>query len=251
MELIDLRATSLSHAEFGQLIKENLSSLQKAGIDTTANPLVNRYIVQMIADSELIDKGLFQIKKKDETDQLKQLDRTRDVSLMAFGRQFRVFAISKKENEKQAYELLKIVWNVFKKSGKLNYEAQSNAVDNLLEDLALAKYQGAIGTLKLTDFIADIATDNQNFKALFSLRNVQTANTIVYDMKEIRKATYKNYRHFAELIVSLARVEGAPETYFVSILKIVNQIRNYFSKLLAKRKGRTKKKLPKQAAMEA
>jgi hypothetical protein len=48
---------------------------------------------------------------------------------------------------------------------------------------------------------------------------------------------FKNYTNYTQYVLSLAKVNTSND-YYKNILNIVNQTRNYYSDLLAKREGR-------------
>jgi hypothetical protein len=91
MLLHKLKIARLTHLEAGQLIKSSIKDLETAAISTVTDTHVDAYVQKMAADSILFDKGLLQIKKNQETEDIAKLDAERDVSLAAFNRQLKVY----------------------------------------------------------------------------------------------------------------------------------------------------------------
>ena len=231
-----LRFASLSHLEAGQIIKRNLEDLVTAAINTTTDVHINNYIQVLTANSNSFDLALIQIKKKQETEVLIALDQQRDTALSFFNRQLRVYQISENAAHITAFKALKIVVDAHKDLASLNYEAESNGIDNLLSEFGNSTFAPHITTLNLAPFVQRIQTTNNNFKTTFSVRSTDVASTVIYDAKILRKAMYDNYTNYINYVLALANVTTA-NNYYDTILDIVNQSRKYFSDLLARRDG--------------
>jgi Family of unknown function (DUF6261) len=237
MVLHKLTATALTHLEAGQLIKSNIKDLETANITTTTDVHINNYVQKMIADTEVYDKGLLQIRKNEETEELAALDQIRDLSIGTFNKQLNVFSNTRIPARMIAYKSLIIVAKKYKGLAKLNYEAESNGIDNLIEDLTKTEYTPHIATLKMEEFVEDLQQTNEDFKLKFSQRSADISLTEIFDMKLIRKATFKNYDSYIQYVLSLARVDTDSD-YHKNILNIINQNRKYYSDILARREGR-------------
>ena len=238
-DLHKLRLASLFHIEAGQLIKSNINDLTTANVNLTTDPIIQNYINKLTTDSGLMDLALIQIRKQQETDALEMLDKERDDSFWSLNLQLKVFKKSKNVAEKTAFNTLKIPFNAYKNIDVLNYEAESNAVDNFIIELAKPVYASAISTLNLSGLISQLSTDNAAFKTLFSTRSTTVAGTTHYDAKAIRKTMIANYTAYVGYVLSLTNAtEGQPNNaYYDSILDIVNTIRKYYSDMLARREG--------------
>ncbi|WP_396168243.1 DUF6261 family protein [Flavobacterium sp.] len=236
MLLHKLKITRLTHLEAGQLIKSSIKDLETAAISTVTDTHVDAYVQKMAADSILFDKGLLQIKKNQETEDIAKLDAERDVSLAAFNRQLKVYELDVNPNFIAAYKAITIVVKKYKNLAKLNYEAESNGIDNLVDDLISPAYAPYIATLELDNFVSRIKNSNTDFKLKFSQRNTEISSTEHYDMKSIRKNALENYNNYTQYVLSLAKVNSA-DPYYTAILNIINQSRKYYSDMLAKRDG--------------
>lgn len=234
MQLHKFSFPRLTHLEAGQFIKTTLKDLQTGGVKTTTDPNINAYVVKLTADSVLLDKGMLQIQKNQETEAIAALDFARDNTIIMFQRQLSVYELSLVPAQIVAFKAVKIVVNNYKNLTDLNYEAESNGIDNFLADLASADYAAHVTTLTLAPFITNIKTANEAFKLKFSRRNIGISTTEVIDVKAVRKIAFINYSSFADYVLALAKVTTA-NTYYKDILNIVNQSRSYYSDLLAKR----------------
>lgn len=236
MLLHKLKIARLTHLEAGQLIKSSIKDLETAAINTATDTHINAYVQKMAADSILFDKGLLQIKKNQETEDIAKLDVERDVSLAAFNRQLKVYELAVNPEFITAYKAIVIVVKKYKNLAKLNYEAESNGIDNLVDDFNSPAYAPHIATLKLEDFVNRIKNSNTDFKLKFSQRSTEISSTEHYDMKSIRKSTMENYNNYTQYVLSLAKVNSG-DPYYTAILNIINQTRKYYSDMLAKREG--------------
>jgi len=236
MVLHKLNSARLTHLEAGQLIKSSIKDLETAAINTATDTHINSYVTKMVTDSALFDKGLLQIKKNKETEEIARLDQLRDLSLTAFNRQLKVYELSINPLFVASYKAVTIVVKNYKNLATLNYEAESNGIDNLITDLRGTSYAPHIATLKMGDFVAAIATTNDDFKALFSKRSTAISATEVFNIKQIRKTVFNNYTNYTQYVLSLAKVNTGNEHY-KNILNVINQTRKYYSDLLAKREG--------------
>jgi hypothetical protein len=238
-KLHNLNLSKLYHLEAGQLVKSNITNLATAGIDLATDGSIQNYITQLTADSQQMDLALLQIQAQQETDELETLDMKRDTSVRVLRMQLNIYKSSDNPAEVAAYKVLKPAFTTYKNIEKLNYEAENNAIDNFIDELAKPIYATAIATLNLSGLIARMSNDNVAFKNLFSTRSVITAGTIKYDTKAIRKTMLENYNAYAGYVLSLTNATaGLPiNAYYSSVFEIVNTIRKYYSDLLARRFG--------------
>jgi hypothetical protein len=238
-KLHKLRLTALHNLEAGQLVKSNITNLATAGINLSTDPIVQNYVTQMTADSTQMDLVLLQVRAQHETQELETLDIKRDTSVRVLRMQLNIYKNSDNPAEVTAYNVLKLPFNTYKDIEKLNYEAENNAIDNFITELAKPQYAAAIATLNLSGLITRMGNDNNSFKTLFSTRSITAAGTTNYDSKAIRKNMITNYEAFATYILSLTNATaGMPNnSYYNSIFDIIDTIRKYYSDLLARRGG--------------
>ena len=236
-KLHNLKITSLTHLEAGQLIKSNLADVVTASLNTTTDPLIHNYLALLTADSVQMDLALIQVKAQQETHNLEVLDMSRDASVRVLRMQLNIYSHSNIPAEVTAYSVLKIPFNAYKTIEKLNYEAENNAIDNFVAELAKPVYATAITTLNLGGLITRMKNDNTAFKALFSTRSITVAATANYDAKAIRKTMITNYEAYAIYVTSLTNATAnlATNAYYLSLFNIIDNIRNYYSDMLARR----------------
>ena len=238
-KLNKFRLASLHHLEAGQLIKRNVDDLFTANINLNTDPLIKSYIDKMIVDTAQMDLALVKIAAQQETKDLELLDHKRDRSVVVTRLQLKIYKNSDDAAEVAAYNTLAIPFKAYGKIETLNFEGETNAIDNFVQELAKPVYASAIATLNLSSFITRMSNDNNAFKALFSSRSTNVANTILYDTKAIRKNLIADYTAYANYVTSLANatIGLANNQYYLDIFNIINNIRKYYSDVLARRTG--------------
>ena len=235
----NLKTSALYHIEAGQLVKRNIDDVATAGIILATDPLIQNYFTQMTADAAQMDLALIQIRAQQETQNLELLDQKRDTSVRVLRMQLRIYSNSDNNAEVAAYSKLKLAFDAYKDIEKLNYEAENNSIDNFVVELAKPAYIAAIATLNLSGLITRMQNDNTAFKTLFSTRSTAIAGTTHYDAKILRKTMLGNYDAYTNYVTSLTNATaGLPNNgYYLSLFNIMDNIRKYFSDLLARREG--------------
>lgn len=124
---------------------------------------------------------------------------------------------------------------------KLNYEAESIAIDKLITELTGPAYSPKVSLLRIDRYVQRMQNANENFKTLFANRMTTEAFTESYDMKVIRKETLNKYSQFATYVLAMAIALDTP--LFNNALNLLNTARKYYADLLARRaNSKTEKK---------
>ena len=117
----------------------------------------------------------------------------------------------------------------------VNYEAESLGVDNLIVELRNGIHLPAVQLLMLERHINNLETANTNFKKKFDIRSTDTISTIVYDAKALRTTILDTYKELAEYVLVMAKRRNTQ--YYLDILTVVNNGRDYFANILARHDG--------------
>lgn len=242
--LENLRLASLTHLETGQLIKRHLADL--ATLASPMDEVLRAYLSKLIHYSSLFDKSLLQLRKNEETEKIHLQDAARDKAIAFFTRALNVYELSDDPKELEAYKSLALLLKVFKGLGALNYEAETNGIDNLLQDLGKIEYLAKVEVMQLGRFVERLAKENEKFKVLFSNRLMIESQKEHFDTKKIRKEMLDEYSKFTNYLLVMAQNTNTVE--YINRLNIINIGRKYYADLLAKRKGTKEKgKEPEQA----
>lgn len=236
--LVGLNLARLQNLEVGQHVKGVLKGIAdlESGLITDANFL--NYYARLGEASVQFDKAMLKITKSDETLKITNADALRDKAITAFQRQLSVYELSEDETEIEAFNSLNTVMKTYKNLQRWNLEEETNGIDNLLDELASAKYAAHIATLNLQNFQDRIKSSNEKFKSFFNSRTNEQVNTEYYDTKALREELTDQYNLLAEYTLTLSKAVNTEA--FNKPLDVFNTVRKYYADLLAKRKG-TKK----------
>ena len=156
----------LVHLEFGQHIKSINNGINLLGGIVTDPDFIS-YMTALNNESTEYDKAMVQIFKSDETAKIVAADLLRDNFVSTTKRALYVFEKSTDENELLAFLSLQTLFNVYGAVQTMNFEEESNAIDNLVTDLNGSKYLPHVTTLDISSFVAKMNQANLDFKLLF------------------------------------------------------------------------------------
>lgn len=235
LKLEPLRLSGLTNMEAGQLLKRHLSDLATLNPQLLTDAPFNSYLQALANHSVLLEKGLAQIRKNEETQKIEMADANRDKANVAFSRALKLYAVSDVLDEVEASRVLSILFDNFKNLPALSYEAETIAIDKLVDELEKESYAAEINLLQLGRYMNRMKTTNDQFKALFGGRITTSAVTETYDMKTIRIDALKKYSDFTTYVLAMAKALETP--LFVQALNLLNTARKYYADLLARRTG--------------
>ena len=242
-KLEPLRITALTHFEVGQLLNRHLAEIGKlapslkapsVGAQFTDGPL-NAYLGRLTSAQSVFKLALVQVQKNDETEKIELADTARDKAVTAFNRAIKTSLLSENTKEVDAAKSLNTLLKSFKKLQLLNFEAESIAIDQMVVELQKESYLPKVELLNLGQFVMRMKAANSSFKMLYEGRTEGEVLKESYNAKSLRLALIKEYKYFADYVVSMARAHDTDE--FNSILLWLNNTRKEYSDLLARRAG--------------
>lgn len=237
MKLHKLDFSHLQYVESGQFIIRFLTDFQNSNLVATEDADFNALYQSLLQQSPVYDRALMQIQSRAESKQLMQLDTARDKKMATVRTAINTFRHTDNADEKTAFDLIQTLLKTYKGIERMNFEAESLAVDNFIAELRSPRFSGAAVVLGLESHLANLETANTNFKTLFSTRSTGINMTEVFDTKALRKKILDTYKDLAEYVAVMAKRKGTP--FYTDLLTILNTGRSYFSDLLARRKGTT------------
>lgn len=188
---------------------------------------------QIRTQSEVYEDALIQVRKNQETEKIVAADADRDKAVSAFRMAIKLHAAGDDPDEAEAARSLSILFAAYKNLARLNYEAESLAIDKLISDLNSPAYVEKINFLHLSKYVIRLGDTNYAFKSLFSGRMVTTAMNETFDMKAIRIELQSTYNDFCDYVLAMAKALNTP--LFVTSLSLLNAARKYYADLLARR----------------
>ena len=233
LKLEPLKTSHLTNMEAGQLIKRHLSDFATIDPALPSDSPFNAYIQYLTTQSALYQKGLAQVQASEETAKIALADQNRDIAVNAFSRGLKLYDLSDDPQEVEASRSLGLLFEKFKNLPGLNYEAESNGIDKLVEELQKPAYQAKVNLLQMNRYVTRLQTTNENFKVLFGNRITAEAMTETYNLKVIRKEMFAKYSDFANYLLSMAKALNTP--LFTASLNLLNTARKYYADILARR----------------
>ena len=228
-----LKTSALTNMEAGQLMNRHLSDLSTIDPNLLTDVPYNNYMTNITGKMETYKKALAQVQKSEETEKIGLADDARDKAVGAFNMAIKLHAASDDPAEVEASRGLGILFGTYKNLAKLNYEAESLAIDKLTTDLNSPAYIEKVNYLHMNKYVSRLSDTNTTFKNLFSGRMVTDASTESFDMKAIRKDLQETYNDFTAYVLSMAK--ATESQLFATALNLLNTARKYYSDLLARR----------------
>ena len=179
MKLHKLNTSLLLYVESGQFVVRLLTDFSNSTLDANDDPEFSALFESLKVQTPVYSKALMQIQARAESEELLRLDGVRDRKIITIRRAVNVFAYADDMEEKQAYAMLKTIQSTYKNVEEMNFEAESLALGNYIEELRGPNFIGATQTLGLTPHIAALENANNEFKMLFSTRSTAITNTEV------------------------------------------------------------------------
>jgi hypothetical protein len=229
--------------EAGQLINRHLVDIDTIDPALRTDLPYNTYVQDLTGLSGNYENALAQIRQDEETKKIGIADNGRDKSLSFFSWGLKMYSVSDEPDEVEASRGLQIVYRNFKDIAKLNYEAESMAIDKLVIELEKPQHAAKVAKLGMERHVARIKSTNETFKALFGGRMVENSMTEVFDMKIVRKETFAKYGEFCAYVLAMAKAHN-DLALFTDTLKLLNGARKYYADLLARRNSKGDKETP-------
>lgn len=240
LKLETIHLPSLHHAEFGQFIDRFFDDVQKNGLNTDTDADFKSLYDALKAKNPTYSKALEQIRENENTQKIAELDKERDNDFQALKDSIKPYRNAKRDNQKQAYNTLKIVLDEYKNVASLSYEEETKKLESLISLLKGSEYQSAVTTLKIGDFLADLETSNKAFDTLFAQRSAQNIGKETFNTRALRKEMTEIYRKLCVYTETLANIKQ--DDFYKKALEIINNSRKYYADTLAKRGGVSKGK---------
>jgi hypothetical protein len=120
---------------------------------------------------------------------------------------------------------------------KINYQAETSILDNLVDDLKNeAENAAAVELLGLSDTVAEIKDANGQFSAIYLDRVGEDASKDVIAAGELVEVCMERYNILVKHIEAHATINPSDEIN--SLIKNLNELIERFNRLLARREGR-------------
>ena len=230
-KLVSLDIYVMHHAEFGQFIDRFINDFSEANLDLNTDSDFKTLFDDLKSKVPTYNKSLVQIRENENTKKIAELDKERDNDFQALKDSIKPYRNAKKDQQKKAYNTLKILLDEYKNITTLSYEEETKKISSLLLSLKNSDYQPHITTLKIEEFISELEKSN----TLFGERSAQNIGKESYDTKALRKEITDIYRKLTNYIIALVEIKTDP--FYRKTLEVINNSRKYYADTLAKRNG--------------
>jgi hypothetical protein len=234
--LVAFRAQSLTNVETAELISRHLTDFEKLDKGVITDPHVINYETLLKDDLSLLRKALMQIQRNAETDKIAEMDKARDKAVTTLRKALSLAEETDDTDLQEQCHAVGILFDKYKGTEVLNYEAESMNIDNWLADLQSPAYAKSVVSLGLTVYVDRLKTANDAFKSLFSNRQFTTSFVESYNTKMVREQLITNYREFTLYILSMSNATNGDQ--YLKILALLNNGRQYYADIIARRNGR-------------
>jgi hypothetical protein len=222
-----LTFSALTNMEAGQLLIRHMSDLSTIDASLLTDSPYNSYVQKIGNLMETYTKALAQVQKSEETEKIVNADVSRDKAVGAFNLALKLHAAADDQAEVDASRSLRILFDTYNNIAKLNYEAETLAIDKLVSELNSEAYSEKINYLHMSKYVTRLSETNNTFRTLFSGRMVTAAMTESYDMKAIRKELQETYNDFVSYVFAMAK--ATESQLFTTALNLLNTARKYYA----------------------
>ena len=185
----------------------------------------------------LYDQVINPSRKSLDTEDLENLDKTRDSSLGAYPEALLGLQRNPNEQKKQAARQLLLNYDTFKPSAGQEYMKETELIDQMTKEIDDSEaLTAAVTLLGLGDYLSDLKQKNQAFATLMASRTASTQGQVKGAVTAARSDMEAKYQLFRRLLNVAAVYEG--DTDYRPFLLAVNAEVEHYKQILA-RKGVT------------
>lgn len=234
MDLYPINLARLSVVESAAFINRFIEDFEKSGLNANDETDFKEQLDELILQLPTYIKAVTQIKARAETAELKRIDVHRDRKFAMVKRLVSAYEHSDEEAQRTAYHQIWIIIKHFKSLKNANYMAETLAIKLLIKSIRTAK-NDAMSKLFLEPFIISLELANEAFIATFNKRSSREIDTVKYNTTELRDTIFDTYKALANYVLIMAPLKKTP--FYNTSLKILNNGREYFNRILKRRNG--------------
>jgi hypothetical protein len=235
LKLHNLSVGKLHNPEASQLVVRLFENIEKSDhINIAQDPELQNFATTLQSQLPNYNKGLVQIKKKEETDKITLSDEERDDALQMFKLGIKSNQKAKTIQEKAGYTALIIIMNQFRGIENQPYEKQTALQTALIELLYKPENQAHINALGLLPKFLDLVAASVAFNNLYNDRSYKDTITEYFDMKAMKKKLLSDYNIMASYVVSRANMTTT-NSFYIDILAVINNGRADAANVIARR----------------
>ena len=237
MALSKITTYDLQVVEAGQFITQLFTDVKTAKLDLKEDEEINAGMDELQTILDDYNKALQQIRARQESLELAELDRQRDRKIFALNAQVNAYSYTDDAKERTFYQKAIIILDKYGNLAKANYEIETLGINNLLVELKKPENKDMVTALHLDLPMKNLEVAGKAFELKFSTRSVNVAADETFDVKILKAQMFEAYKTLAAYVLAMAKKKTAL-SFHINLLNIINTIRNYFANVIAQRQGR-------------
>lgn len=226
--------TDLETCELAQRFLAQFESIPPASPKTDVS-ILNRSVGNLTTCSTAYFKSIVKVQGSSITHELAMADKVRDTAIKTFRKALKLGALSLNSSQVKAAHHLQVLLHEYKGIERLNYEAETMAIDKLVSELEGSNYASQVELLNLQMYVNHIKESGLSFKTLSHQRLSVEAQKEVFDTRQLRSQLMKEFKEMCLYVMVMASVTSDP--YFINVLTRINAIRKQYADIVAHRKG--------------
>jgi hypothetical protein len=208
-------------SEFIQFLKDVIS------ICTLSDPVrlnINSRLKPLEESVKELDAVFKKERGSDLTDEVATLDDRRDKAFLCLSMMIKAYGYHFDEAKLAAAEKIDALLDRYGTSiHKLNYQAETTTVSNLVNDLESdAELSVAVSTLELQPLVDELKTSNRLFHEKYIARAREVSQASEDSAVELRKTAIVQYLSLVDLIEAYVEISG-PDNY-QELIKHLNEV---------------------------
>ena len=238
MKVISISKKNLpneEHYQFFSIVRKIFESIL-----LVANFCSPELWAKFLEQYNILNTALEPLVKSPLTDKIEESDKKRDETLKGFRNAVKAFLSNKDLAKRDAATLITLLFKKYGKYGKivkLNYDRETAAINNLVEDLR-NKYFDSVELLGIVQWVDDLDDDNQECNNLIEQRDRENSEKPKIKAPEARKAIDDCY---TELLTTLeAYMINNPGYGFEPLIDELNSTITRYKIRMAQKEGRAK-----------
>jgi hypothetical protein len=185
------------------------------------------------------DEAFLLINKSSLTSKLTEGDYRRDRGIIGVSHLVKGYTFHFRPEIADAADRISILLDTYGNIARKSYDKETADINNLLQELR-GDYSKDVVTLKLEEWIDELAAANAAFEQIRQERYTEKSQKTDFRMKDVRQEVDKSYFLMVAQINARITLEG--EEKYLPFVKELNLRIDHYRTLVAQRKGIRKKK---------
>jgi hypothetical protein len=236
MKILRIRLFSLRNEEWFQFMTEVRDLIVLFTAEALSVVELFVLFLKLYADA---DVAIEIIRKSPETEKMTEADRLRDQLFHGLNATIRAAVSHFNPAHSEAARQLTMLLDHFGNLAQKASNEETAGIYNLVQEFR-GRYAGFIATLGLTEWVEQLAAQNEAYETLVRSRNEEVAERPKLHVKQVRRELDDVYRQIIERIEAFCLVQG-PESYATFIDRL-NAFVTRYNNVVAQRRGQHKSK---------